>query len=211
MKKLLFNLPITGVLLGLYLCSCSDAPSTARRLRPVAPVPTAPIRYTWATAAKGPGCLPRLQDMMRWYETQAEQFSQVDYIEGQSVAGEPGDAPALPEGPYSVADGAIDDYLATLRSSGYFADHCLKTLRARATATARALERTQPPTGTLPHLEDIPVFAQNYDDMMSQKAHFVFTTEQNGRVVFLNDGDNMIRFKFDAVCKIDSISSTQLP
>ena len=167
--------------------------------------------YTWATAATGPGCLPRLQAMMRWYETQTEQFSQANYIEGQPVASEPGNAQPLPEGPYNVADGAVDDYLAALRGSGYFADRCLATLRARAAATARALESHQPPTGTMPHLEDIPVFAQNYDDMMSQKGHFIFTTKQNGRVVVLNDGDNLIRFTFDSACKIDSISSTQAP
>lgn len=100
------------------------------------------------------------------------------------MAGEPGDAPSLFAAPYDVANGAVDDYLATLRGLGYFTDRCLVILCTYASATAHAL-RHQPPTGSMPHLKDIPIFAQNFDDMVSQKGYFIFTTEHNRRYSYM--------------------------
>lgn len=200
---------VKGLLFTLCLSGCEDTHTSAKH--PVAAVVQLPVRYTWATGVTAPGCLPQLQAMMRWYETHTDEFRQATFVYGQPVTGDPDNAPPDPEGPFTVVEGAVDDYLGTLRSSGFFSPRYLATLRARATATARALERHQPPNDQIPSVEDFPLFALNYDDMMERKNTFLFTTERGGRVAIFNDGFTLRRFVFDAACKIDSVFSKDLP
>lgn len=211
----IFPIRLLGALLALTLGSCGEAPTAARRPATIAPKAVVqPLRsYTWATAATGPGCLPRLQAMMGWYETQTERFRQADFVAGQPVLGyDPQDGPPPePQGPFSVSEEIVDDYLAALRGSGYFSAHCVVVLQAKARAADRALERKQPPRDQMPNLADIPLFPRDFDDMMTQKGEFIFTTEQSGRVVTLNDGFTLRRFVFDAACKVDSVSFKDVP
>lgn len=149
--------------------------------------------------------------MMRWYEIHTDEFRQATFVDGQPVVSDPDTAPPDPEGPFNIVGQTVDDYVDTLRRSGFFSPRYLTTLRARVTTTTDALERHQPPKDQMPSIDGIPLFALNYDDMMEQKSHFVFTVAQNGHIVTFNDGYSLMRFAFDSTCKIDSISSKQLP
>ncbi|WP_046247017.1 hypothetical protein [Hymenobacter terrenus] len=204
------SLFFASLLLALLLTGCGEAPSTSHQPPATSSLPAtpAPRRYTWATAATGPGCLPRLRAMMQWYGTQTENFRQAIFVDGQTVpdAGQDGPPPA-PQGPFFVVPEAVDDYLATLRGSGFFSARYVATLRARAKTAAQGLERHQPPKDQLPSLDDFPLFALNYDDMMEQKAAFEFTAEQDGHIVTFDDGFTLMSFTFDTACKIDAIYS----
>ena len=63
----------------------------------------------------------------------------------------------------------------------------------------------------MPSIENVPLFARNYDDIMEQTRKFVFTNEQCGRVAVFSGGFAVMRSAFNADCLIDSVSSTQLP
>lgn len=163
--------------------------------------------YSWSAAKTGPGNMPRLQAMMEWYSTQAENIKQMDFIEGQPEPdGSDTDGPApTPRGPYDVTFDIVDAYLTLLRKSGYFSEHYLATLRAQAQTKQLALQKDKTQERNLPHMDEFPLFVANYDDMMSDKDSLHFTAEEAGKVITLNDGFSLQRFTFDTAGKIDSV------
>ena len=181
---------LVHILLAVSVGGCTQSSSEEQRqLSGINPpkssssvVPAASPTYTWATAKMGHGHMPQLVAMMTWYATQTENMRQMDFIESKSgPAPESADGPpAEPPGPYEVVFGTVDNYLGTLRKSGYFSAHYLATLYARAQAQDKALVHSET-LKSIPDMEDFPLFPRNYDDMMEDKNSFKLSAEQAGR------------------------------
>lgn len=199
------------LLVFIHLASCGREQPTGRiqqaptKQPPVTRTESAAV-YSWEDAKTGPGYMPKVRSMMDWYATQADNIRQMDFIEGQPESNPSDDGPTpKPRGPYDVTFDIVNDYLTILRKSGYFSEHYLTTLKAQAQAKQLALQKNRTTERNMPHIKGLPLFAANYDDMISRTGSLHFSAEEAGKVIVLNDGYSLERFVFDSTGKIDAV------
>ena len=75
-------------------------------------------------------------------------------------------------------------------------------MQAEAVREQINLQQYQPSKDTAAAIEGFPIFSVNYEDMMDMKNDFLFTAEQNGQAVILDDGYFLRKFLFNQDCKI---------
>jgi len=168
--------------------------------------------YTWNAAKTGPGHMPRLHNMMVWYGTKAEEILQMSFIEGQAETNVSDDGPPPePRGPYEVSFSIIDDYLNVLRKSGYFSERYLASVRVTAQSKQLWLDEHKSYNRQLANIKGLPLFPQNYEDMLSNKNALHFTIDKNKKIVVLNDNYTVRKFIFNDAGKIDYVVESDVP